>query len=75
MKKLILRTANLVVQLICAIIEALAVGLSIACMKVYDLCERIEERSDHAVNETVCKMERQAYTREDGFVHPDYEEL
>lgn len=75
MKIMILRIGNLVVQLACTVIETVAIGLSIACMKVYDLCERIGGQADHAVTVTIDKTERQKYSRSDGFVHPDYEEL
>lgn len=73
MTKIILRCGNLIVGLICAIIEAITLGAMIILQKIYDLCERIEERADHAVNVTECKLDRQAYTSEDGFVHPEYE--
>lgn len=71
--KLVLKCGNLLVSLFCTIIEAITLGAMIILQKIYDLCELLESRAEHAVNEALCEIDRQAYTDEDGFVHPEYE--
>lgn len=75
MKKHILRCINMIISLFCAIIEAVMLATMQISQQIYEICERIEQRADHAVNETMLKIDRETYTSEDGFVHPEYEHI